>query len=105
MSGGSYNYLCWKDVNELSECLEELDLMSNRLIELGYADAGRETIELSQIIKQSQKRKEVIRERLEFVWHAIEWMDSHDSTITEVNDAIKIYRKGGNKIIEKEYLE
>jgi hypothetical protein len=41
MSGGSYDYLCYKDVFELESQHEHIIRMRDRLIELGHLDAAK----------------------------------------------------------------
>ena len=43
MSGGSYNYLCFKEAYEIHEHRQDLNDMRDRLIQLGFLDAARET--------------------------------------------------------------
>ena len=92
MSGGSFNYLCHKDVDELINNLETLEEMATRLIELGHTDAAKETFQVAQILRQSLVRVDVIKERLNGVWRAVEWYDSEDVGIDSVNKAIAEYR-------------
>ena len=92
MSGGSFDYLCFMEVEQLMNNKDLLDKMANRLLELGYKDAAKETFLAKIILEQTEIRIEVIKERLEKVWKAIEWMDSGDSGIDEVDEAIKNYR-------------
>ena len=95
MSGGSYNYLFMQlsdDVYDFS-ALAEMESMASRLIELGYVDAGKETLHLKYTIEQSMARTEVMLERLADVWKAVEYYDSSDSGIERVEEEIKKYRK------------
>ncbi len=93
MSGGSYNYLCFKEIDELINMQSDLQDMSDRLAGLGYAtDAARETQELIQIIRQSINRMEPIKKRLYGIWHAVEWWDSCDSGEDDLKSELKRYR-------------
>ena len=92
MSGGSFDYLCFMEVDKLMNNKELLDKMANRLLELGYKDAAKETVLAKIILEQTEIRIEVIRDRLEKVWKAVEWMDSGDSGIDRVEEVIKNYR-------------
>lgn len=56
MSGGSYNYLCYKDFPDICEQPSELENMRDRLVELGYEDAAKETEECLLIIRQTDVR-------------------------------------------------
>ena len=94
MSGGSYNYLCYKDANDLMCSEDDLERMFSRLVGLDYAsDAARETLELLQIIKQYETRITVIKERLNPVWRAVEWWDSADSSEDGLKVALREYRE------------
>ena len=96
MSGGSYNYLCYADdLERLLGKQNELERMSERLIELGYKDAAKETYQLLLKIQSFEVQAETIQKRLEGVWKAVEWMDSLDSGPDDVDAAIDKYR--GNK--------
>ena len=96
MSGGSYEYLCFKDSGELLSGGNDkmLQSMADRLSGLGYAnDAAKETQELLQIIKQSRDRLDTIRERLSPLWRAIEWWDSCDSGEDDFKKVLNSYRE------------
>lgn len=96
MSGGSYDYLCFKDAEELcsSQHQSNLEAMSQRLGGLGYAeDAARETEELLLIIRQSMIRIQVRAQRLSEVWRAVEWWDSGDSSEDGLKQSLDRYRK------------
>ena len=94
MSGGSFNYLCFKDGEDLFNggVLNEMEDMASRLIELGYEDAAKETLNLKYTIQQALTRTQVMKDRLEDVWKAVEWKDSGDSSLENVEKAIKKYR-------------
>ncbi len=98
MSGGSYNYLCFRSANELFSLStqEDLSAMSDRLAALGYAqDAARETEELLAIVRQATIRLQVRIDRLSNLWRAVEWVDSGDSVEDQIRDALAAYRKAG----------
>lgn len=94
MSGGSYNYLCYKDKHEMFKCgkTEDLEAMASRLIELGHEDAAKEVLNMKYTIQQSLVRVGVMKDRLNDVMKAVEWYDSSDSGIDRVDEAIKKYR-------------
>lgn len=93
MSGGSYNYLCYKDAYEIHEKTEELNDMRDRLIELGFLDAASETESILLMLKSFEVRLQTRIDRLNKVWKAVEWFDSGDSGIERVNSEIKLYRE------------
>lgn len=93
MSGGSYNYLAYSEAEHIYEKIEQLEAMSNDLASLGYAaDAARETEELLCILRHFHIRVQVRLNRLNGVWHAMEWWRSGDSGECDVTDALKKYR-------------
>lgn len=96
MSGGSFNYLCWKDVKDLfdlsSETFEFLESMEEDLRE--YAeDAAEETGELIALIKRSVAQATAMRDRLSDLWKAVEWAYSGDWSPDHVQDAVERYRE------------
>lgn len=96
MSGGSYDYLCFKDAPELCEGHHQanIEAMSQRLAGLGYAeDAARETEELLLIIRQSMIRIQVRAQRLSELWRAVEWWDSGDSGEDGLKESLVRYRE------------
>jgi hypothetical protein len=100
MSGGSYQYLCNADVDELLNKEEIVQEMADRLAGLGYAkDAARETQVILLTLRQFSNRIEAMRERLSGVWEAVEWWDSNDRGEEGLKKALEVYR-GGEK--EKE---
>jgi hypothetical protein len=95
MSGGSYNYLHNKELDDLVNISEELERMANRLAGLGYAeDAASESTELLLIIRQFRVRGRAILNRLGPVWKAVEWWDSYDWGEEDLKAALAKYREG-----------
>lgn len=95
MSGGSYNYLCYKDAHEILswEGESELKRMADRLSELGYADdAAQETYSLLLQIRQSRNYTSSVIDRMSDVWRAVEWNDSGDSNEDSIREALEKYR-------------
>ena len=98
MSGGSFDYLCWKEPGELSDYEFQIERMRDALIDVGYApDAARETDELLLIIRQMKALIDLRIERLRPVWHAMEWWRSSDSIEKTFKEALEKYR-GGLKV-------
>jgi hypothetical protein len=95
MSGGSFNYLFIKDDADLfnRSNLLEMENMATRLLELGFEDAAKETLNLKYTIQQSLIRTQVLKDRLGDVWKAFEWYDSGDTYLEKVELKIKQYRK------------
>lgn len=93
MSGGSYNYLCLKDADQIREREEELQWMADRLSELGYAqDAAQETMEVLLTIRAFETRMQARIDRLRGIWRAVEWWDSGDSGEDSLEHELKVYR-------------
>lgn len=92
MSGGSYDYLCFKEFDELITNKDSIEEMATRLIELGYADAAKETLQVEYIIEQARVRVETHIDRLKELWKAVEWHDSGDSAYDRVEKAYKDYQ-------------
>jgi hypothetical protein len=70
----------------------QLEQMATRLIELGYEDAAKETLNLKYIIDQSLVRAETHAERMKDIWQAIEKNDSADWGKDRIAHAIEEYR-------------
>lgn len=97
MSGGSYNYLCYKDLSGLLDGSSDKDLqsMADRLAGLGYAnDAALETQNLLLVLRQSRYRIKASLNRLTRLWRSIEWWDSCDSGEDTVKNELTKYREG-----------
>jgi hypothetical protein len=93
MSGGSYDYLCYKEAGDLIDHESTLQEMADRLAGLGYAaDAAHETQHLLLTIRQFKNRIATMKWRLCGVWKAIEWWDSGDSGEERVKDELAKYR-------------
>ena len=78
MSGGSYNYLCYKEASQLGEYRDELEQMAERLADLGYAaDAAAETYVILNALRRTAALWEAAHKSgLIEVWRGIEWWDS-----------------------------
>ena len=95
MSGGSYDYLYSKDVEDLLHSQETVQNMADRLAGLGYAsDAAKETEMILLTLRQFENRISAMKERLSEVWHSVEWWDSCDSGEDSVKNALEKYRAG-----------
>ena len=93
MSGGSYNYLCYKDSDNISEAREEVKQMSERLIEFGYEDVAKETQEVLSIIDSYEQKLDEKIEQLSEIWRSVEWLDSGDSGEDYIKKSVNYYRK------------
>lgn len=94
MSGGSWNYLYCKDVDELmnGSSTELLQDMADRLNSAGFKDVAKDTQRLVEYIKSASIRIETLFEALSPVFKAVEWFDSGDWGKETLNNEILKYR-------------
>lgn len=94
MSGGSWNYLYCKDVDELmnGSSTELLQDMADRLNSAGFKDVAQDTQRLVEYIKSASIRIETLFETLSPVFKAVEWLDSGDWGEETLNNEILKYR-------------
>lgn len=97
MSGGSFDYLCCKDVPELmnSSSIANLESMVQHLQEYGYEDIARDTQRLIEYIQSASIRIEVLSENLNDVFHAVDWHESGDISRDTMIERLENYRNGG----------
>lgn len=97
MSGGSFDYLCYKDVSELMKPsgISELESMVQHLQAYGYEDIARDTQRLIEYIQSASIRIEVLSENLNGVFHAVEWHESGDIRRETMIAELEKYRNGG----------
>lgn len=95
MSGGSWNYLYCKDVDELmnGSSTELLQDMVDRLNSAGFKDVAQDTQRLVEYIKSASIRIETLFEALSPVFKAVEWFDSRDWGEETLNNEVLKYRK------------
>lgn len=100
MSGGSFGYLCYKDVPELMEpsSISNLEIMVQHLQEYGYEDIARDTQRLIEYIQSASIRIEVLSENLNDVFHAVEWHESGDISRETMIERLENYRNGGANV-------
>lgn len=95
MSGGSYNYLCYKESGELLENPWDLGDMARDLNSyFPGSRAAKDTNELYRLIMHYQREVERRREALSKVWHAQEWWESLDYTKDQAQSEIDKYEAG-----------
>lgn len=93
MSGGSFDYLCFKDADELLEHLDTIQEMADELAKLGYAnDAAKETQTLLLNYRAFLNRSQTALERLQPVWKAMEWWHSSDWGEDRLKETLAEYR-------------
>jgi len=93
MSGGSYNYLFSKTGENIDEARQDMSEMLDRLVELGYLEAAKETQDAISILDLFKLKIQEKIDRLSKVWKAVEWYDSNDWEEDEIEKAIEEYRK------------
>jgi hypothetical protein len=95
MSGGSWNYLYCKDIDELmnGSSTELLQDMVDRLNSAGFKDVAKDTQRLVEYIKSASIRIETLFETLSPVFKAVEWFDSGDWGEETLNNEVLKYRK------------
>lgn len=94
MSGGSYDYLCWKSAEELFEYRQQLASMGDRLAGINTPDAqaaSRETYDVLAILNSAEAQITARIKRLSDVWHAVEWLDDGDYSEKQMHDALHLY--------------
>jgi hypothetical protein len=99
MSGGSYGYLCYKEVPDLfgASSMESMEEMEAYLLAGGYKDIARDTRRLIEYIKSAENRISVLHEQLAGVFKAIEWCASGDWGKDSLQKELEKYRSGGEE--------
>ena len=95
MSGGSFDYLCFKDVSELFQRVGQVESMAKAIGE--YPDGEAASIDAHEVVaimKTALRRLEARRRRLEPVWMAVEWHHSCDYGPERVAEALRVYYDG-----------
>lgn len=73
ISGGSYNYLCFVDADEIGQRLGDLDGMAAALEEI-CPEAAAATRDLADHVRAAQPKIDALKD----LWHAVEWWHSSD---------------------------
>ena len=96
VSGGSWNYLYSKEIDDLMQYsnIETLEEMADYLNQNGYEDVAKDTRRLVEYIKSAKIRVETLFEMLSPVFKAVEWYCSADWGKDRVDKAIEEYRNG-----------
>jgi hypothetical protein len=89
MSGGSYNYLCFKEVDQLRYQDVDIENMARRLDALGFSDLAQATRQLFQDITKAFEELEKKVEPYRDIWRVVEWADSGDTSRKELPDEIR----------------
>lgn len=92
MSGGSFDYLCFKDCTEIGQHKETLKMMADRLSELGYTDKYAYTILILEKIKRHEQELQSLLDIMSEVWRSVEWFDSGDYGKDQLDEIIKNHK-------------
>lgn len=93
MSGGSFNYLCYKQIEDLFTSVDELEDMQKALIKYGYEDIAEDTQRLIEYIKSAKCTIGVLKDMLQPVFHAVEWYESADYGKETMIEVLEEYRR------------
>lgn len=93
MSGGSFNYLCYKETEDLFNRTSDLEDMRESLIKYGYEDIAKDTQRLIEYIKSAKCTIDTLKEILEPVFHAVEWYESADYSKETMIEILEKYRR------------
>lgn len=91
MSGGSYNYLCYAEIPSVINRTEDIERMEQTLIEEGYSDIAKDVRRLIEYCKSAEIRISVLFEKLESVFHDIEWYHSGDISKEDLIETLEIF--------------
>jgi hypothetical protein len=95
MSGGSYNYLCYKEGVELFDMTEELEWMVTRL-RGSYPDAADATQAILDTVNAIKEQLHELNRKavwpIQRIWRQAEWCDSCDCGEEDVLEAVDGWR-------------
>lgn len=92
MSGGSLNYLCYKDTPDLFNAVRELEQVEQHLLQRSAPDVAKDVRRLIEYIQTAENRISVLSENLNGIFKAIEWQLSGDWGEKSLQEAIDQYR-------------
>lgn len=78
MSGGSFDYLCYKDADELSNHQETIRDMQRALIELGNQADADKTQQILLAMQEYQDKVNQLLDEVQESWRKVEWYYSGD---------------------------
>ena len=100
MSGGSLNYLCYKEPEELFHYLRELEEVEQELLTRGAQDVARDVRRLIEYIKSAEIRISILSEQLNPIFRAVEWRlsaDIGDDSLLKVIEEYRTYKEEPKK--------
>ena len=92
MSGGSLNYLCYKGPAQLFDSIADMVYAEQLLLAEGYKDIAKDVRRLIEYVLTAENRIQVLRDKLEPVFHAIEWYESSDYSKSTMLKELNKYR-------------
>lgn len=98
MSGGSFNYLCCKDVPDVFNYVRDLEEMEQFLISDGHIDIAKDVRRLIEYVRSAEIRIGVLLESLNKVFHDIEWYVSADIGKERLLKTLEDYRNGKTEV-------
>jgi hypothetical protein len=93
MSGGSLNYLCFSEPNDLINKIDDMEEVEAELFNRGYKDIAKDVRRLIEYVLSAHNRISVLQENLNDVFHAVEWYRSADIGEDSLLKAFEEYRK------------
>ncbi len=91
MSGGSFNYACFKvEDSEIFSALSDVRDIENYLRAFQKHDAADEVLFFIKEVETHQRRLAVIGKRISELLRAAEWVASGDSNLTAVDSAYQL---------------
>jgi hypothetical protein len=78
MSGGSFNYLCYKDACDIGAYRETIIDMADAIGWYGGVEAALAAVDTRALLEEFDALQDKI-DRLHKVWHAVEWEHSGDT--------------------------
>jgi len=96
MSGGSFDYLCYKDpATDVYALISGLKDMEESMRGDGYHYIANELFKYRLMIETYINRASIVQGKLESVMHAYEWWKSCDSDEEGFVDVVNSYFEGG----------
>ncbi len=101
MSGGSWDYLCYKEADVIENYTSDLKEMGDRLVKDGYPEIGKRFYDFIDELKIMTARKQQWLAKFSPIMRAIEWEDSgdtgHEQTKKICDEFIKELRGASEK--------
>ena len=89
MSGGSFNYLCHVQPEDLDNRIEDLESMSRALSDLGYEKIGQKIDDFIKELNKMNNKKQKFLDKYSDIMQAVEWFYSADSSFKNVEEEAK----------------